>query len=43
MDIQDGLVRQFKVSAEIAALDSAKFEVIGGALKLSGTSPATKV
>jgi alpha-L-fucosidase len=33
---------KFKVSAEIAALESAKFEVVVGEQKLSGTSPATK-
>ena len=33
---------KFKVAAEIAALDSAKFEVIVGGQKISGTSPATK-
>jgi alpha-L-fucosidase len=33
---------KFKVSAEIAALESAKFELLVGAQKLSGTSPATK-
>lgn len=33
---------KFKVSAEIAALESARFEVRVGEQKLSGTSPATK-
>jgi alpha-L-fucosidase len=33
---------KFKVSAEIAALESAGFEVIVGGQKLSGKSPATK-
>lgn len=33
---------QFKVSAEIAAEASGKFEVIVGEQKISGTSPATK-
>jgi alpha-L-fucosidase len=33
---------KFKVSAEIAALESAKFEVLVGTQKLTGTSPATK-
>jgi alpha-L-fucosidase len=33
---------KFKLSAEIAAEASAKFEVVAGDQKLSGTSPATK-
>lgn len=33
---------QFKVTADIAALESAKFEIIVGDQKRSGTSPATK-
>ena len=33
---------KFKVSAEIAALESAKFELSVASQKLSGTSPATK-
>ena len=33
---------KFKVTAEIAALEAARFEVIVGEQKLSGTTPATK-
>ena len=33
---------KFKVTAEIAALEAGKFEVVVGDQKLSGTSPATK-
>jgi alpha-L-fucosidase len=33
---------QFKATADIAALEAAKFEIVVGAQTLSGTSPATK-